>query len=59
MIMKPNITIQDLADRLQGPHRKLTPQRRTILQMFIDNAGEHFSAEDIHYRLHKQNCEIG
>jgi Fur family ferric uptake transcriptional regulator len=35
-------------------HYRITPQRETVLSVFHENPGKHFSAEDV-YRLLKKN----
>lgn len=38
---------------------KLTPQRKTILEVFAENSNRHLSAEDIHSILRERASEIG
>ncbi|WP_182188508.1 Fur family transcriptional regulator [Pectinatus frisingensis] len=57
--MGKKITIDDLTKKLQGPHHKITPQRKVVLQVFIDNPGKHLSAEDVHYILRDKDYDIG
>lgn len=57
--MGKKITIDDLTKKLQSPHHKITPQRKIVLQVFIDNPGEHLSAEDVHYILRDKHYDIG
>lgn len=38
---------------------KLTPQRHVILQVFLDQAGKHLSADDVYASVKKTNPEIG
>ncbi len=57
--MSKKITVNDLLEKLQRPHRKITPQRKIVLQVFIDNPNEHLSAENVHYILHNQGNDIG
>lgn len=57
--MAIKITMDDLKKRLQERQHKLTPQRQTVLQVFMDHPGEHLSAEDVHTILRAQNSEIG
>ena len=40
--------MDDLRQRLQARQHKMTPQRQTVLQVFLDHPGEHLSAEDVH-----------
>ena len=37
----------------------MTPQRQIVLQIFLDNPGEHLSAEDVHGLLRDKKAEIG
>lgn len=53
-------TIDDLKARLSSKGYKLTPQRREILQVFLDDpARQHLNAEDVHAILHKTQSNIG
>ena len=57
--MPVKITMEDLKRKLAGPQYKLTPQRKTVLQIFIDRPGQHLSAEDVHFILKENKFEIG
>lgn len=57
--MGRKITIDDLTQKLRGPHHKITPQRKIVLQVFIENTGKHLSAEDVHYILRDKGYDIG
>lgn len=57
--MPVQITMDDLKRKLAGPQYKLTPQRKTVLQIFLDRPSEHLSAEDVHFILKENNFEIG
>lgn len=57
--MSNKITIDDLTQKLKGPHHKITPQRKIVLEVFIENPGEHLSAEDVHYILRDKGYDIG
>ncbi|MBR4694720.1 MAG: transcriptional repressor [Selenomonadaceae bacterium] len=52
-------TMEDLQKRLQERQHKMTPQRRIVLQIFLDRPGEHLSAEDVHGILRSNRLEIG
>ena len=53
-------TIDDLKSRLSTKGYKLTPQRKDILRVFIDNPERHhLSAEDVHQLLHSDESKIG
>ena len=53
-------SIEDLRSRLQAKGCKMTEQRREILQIFLDQPGEHhLSAEDVHSILRNNRSEIG
>ncbi len=39
-------------------HYRLTPQRRLVLEVFLENKEKHLSAEDV-YQLSRQKEEIG
>ena len=53
------INMGDLKQRFQERQYKLTPQRQIVLQAFVDNPGNHLSAEDVHNIVRKQSAEIG
>jgi Fur family transcriptional regulator, ferric uptake regulator len=57
--MPKKITMDDLKKRLQERQHKLTPQRQTVLQVFINRPGDHLSAEDVHAILRGDSSEIG
>jgi Fur family ferric uptake transcriptional regulator len=51
--------IEKLKEQLKGQGYKLTPQRRAILDVIIENEGKHLSTEEI-YDIVKDDCpEIG
>ena len=45
--MPEKITMDILKQRLQKNKHKLTMQRRTVLNVFIEHPSEHLSAEDV------------
>lgn len=51
--------MEALRKKLQEGRYKMTPQRQTILQIFIDRPGEHLSAEDVHRVLQAKESGIG
>ncbi len=55
----PVFTMEDLRRKLQERQHKMTPQRQTVLQIFLDHPGEHLSAEDVHGILRSNQLEIG
>ena len=57
--MANTFTMDDLKKRLQERQHKMTPQRKTVLQIFLDHPGEHLSAEDVHDLLRDKRTEIG
>lgn len=57
--MPIKITMDDLKRKLSGPQYKLTPQRKTVLQIFLDRPSQHLSAEDVHFILKENKFEIG
>lgn len=57
--MPMTFTMEDLQKRLQERQHKMTPQRRIVLQIFLDRPGEHLSAEDVHGILRSNRLEIG
>lgn len=53
------IDIRLLKNQLKDKGYKLTPQRRAVLDVIIENEGKHLTTEDI-YSLVKKDCpEIG
>ena len=46
--MPKKVIMDDLKKKLQERQHKLTPQRQTVLQVFVDHPGKHLSAEDVH-----------
>ncbi|MBR3722009.1 MAG: transcriptional repressor [Selenomonadaceae bacterium] len=57
--MADTFTIHDLKRKLQERQHKMTPQRQIVLQVFLDNPGEHLSAEDVRDLLKESHSEIG
>lgn len=57
--MAQTFTMGDLKQRLQARQHKMTPQRQTVLQVFLDHPGTHLSAEDVHDILRQNKSEIG
>ncbi|MCR5758508.1 MAG: transcriptional repressor [Selenomonas sp.] len=57
--MAQTFTMSDLKQRLQARQHKMTPQRQTVLQVFLDHPSEHLSAEDVYGILRQSNSEIG
>lgn len=50
---------EQLKTHLKGKGYKLTPQRRAVLDVIIENEGKHLSPEEI-YDIVKENCpDIG
>ena len=56
--MPVKITMEDLKQKLAGPQYKLTPQRKIVLQIFLDRPSQHLSAEDVHFILKEQNAKL-
>lgn len=57
--MGQKFTMDDLRKKLQERQHKMTPQRQTVLQIFLDHPGEHLSAEDVHDILRERKVDIG
>ena len=52
--------LQDLRGRLSERNYKMTPQRKEILQVFIDcGDGLHLSAEEVHALLNQKDFDFG
>lgn len=52
-------TFEAVCERLSEKDYKLTPQRRIILKIFLDNVEKHLSAEDVYGIVRNENPEIG
>ncbi len=57
--MNSRFTIQDLETRLRARRHKLTSQRRVVLEIFLENQGEHLSAEDVYDLLRDKGMDVG
>lgn len=53
------INMEELKQRLQERQCKLTPQRKIVLEVFLNNQDQHLSAEDVHTILKQEMSEIG
>lgn len=52
--------LKDLRGRLSERNHKMTPQRKEILQIFIENnAGKHLSAEEVYALLRDKDFDFG
>ena len=52
--------LQDLRGKLAENHYKMTPQRKEILQIFIENdADPHLSAEEVYEFLKRKDFDFG
>ena len=52
--------LQDLRGMLSENGYKMTPQRKEILQIFVENeADPHLSAEEVHEFLKKKDFDFG
>jgi len=52
--------LQDLRGKLAENHYKMTPQRKEILQVFIENEDDHhLSAEEVYEILKKKDFDFG
>ncbi len=57
--MPEKITIEVLKQRLQARKHKMTTQRRTVLNVFVECPGEHLSADDVSKKLIAKDMDIG
>ena len=57
--MPGKFTMEDLKQRLQQRQHKLTTQRQTVLEVFLNHPGEHLSAEDVYGILRGKPLDIG
>jgi len=52
--------MKDLRGRLSERHYKMTPQRKEILQIFVDSEeGSHLSAEEVYELLRQKDFDFG
>lgn len=49
----------DIKKRLRAHGSKLTPQRRAVLDVIINNSGEHMSSEEIYDLVRKDLPDVG
>ena len=56
--MQPKYTINELKKRLQLGQHKMTPQRKVVLEVFLDNENAHLSAEDVRGMLRDRDSDI-
>ena len=54
-----NTTLEKLKERIKDKKYKLTTQRQTILQAFIDAEENHLSAEDVYVLVKEVAPDIG
>lgn len=52
-------SFERICSLLRNHSYKLTPQRQTILQLFLEQEDCHLSAEELYILVKKQNPEIG
>ena len=57
--MATDFTVEALKQKLQNSQYKLTYQRKVVLEVFVNNPGEHLSAEDVHDKLKAMDADIG
>ena len=57
--MKELFEPKNLRKTLAEKKYKTTPQRKGILQVFVDYPDEHLSAEDVHEILRKKDLDFG
>ncbi|MDW7674852.1 MAG: Fur family transcriptional regulator [Bacillota bacterium] len=53
------LSIEDVCEKLHEHDYKITPQRRIILKVFLDNLEHHLSAEEIYNIVKETHPEIG
>lgn len=51
--------LEDLRGKLSAGGYKMTPQRKEILQIFVEHSDYHMSAEDVYKILREKDSEIG
>ena len=52
-------TFESICNLLRNNSYKVTPQRQTILETFIEHVDRHLSAEEVYMLVKHQNPEIG
>ncbi|HBW36683.1 Fur family transcriptional regulator [Desulfosporosinus sp. BICA1-9] len=52
-------TFESICNMLRDHSYKVTPQRQTILQTFLEHVDRHLSAEEVYMLVKHQNPEIG
>ncbi|EGW38067.1 transcriptional repressor [Desulfosporosinus sp. OT] len=52
-------TFENICNLLRNHSYKVTPQRQTILQTFLEHVDRHLSAEEVYMLVKHQNPEIG
>lgn len=52
-------TFESICSMLRNHSYKVTPQRQTILQTFLEHVDRHLSAEEVYMLVKHQNPEIG
>ena len=57
--MEDRKTFERICNQLRNHSYKITPQRQTILHMFVEHADRHLSADDVYTLVQDQNPEIG
>ena len=57
--MPEQVTMELLKQRLKTRKHKMTTQRNTVLNVFVEHPGEHLSAEDVYGILRDQSLDIG
>ena len=57
--MQPKYTINELKKRLQLGQHKMTPQRKVVLEVFLEIENAHLSAEDVRGMLRDRDSDIG
>lgn len=57
--MAENPMMDILKQKLQERQHKMTVQRQTVLQIFLDHPGEHLSAEDVYGILRDGKKDFG
>lgn len=57
--MAKQVTMDNLREKLQERQYKMTPQRQTVLRVFIEHPEKHLSAEEVHGLLKERPAEIG
>ncbi|MGF7185959.1 Fur family ferric uptake transcriptional regulator [Desulfitispora alkaliphila] len=53
------LTLEEICEKLHQNDYKITPQRQIILKIFLENAEQHLSAEEVYAIVRDINPDVG